>query len=138
MTTITEQATVVLTIVDPKHPGRPPLTMNEWRNSHWSVKSEAKHRIHWQVLKALQTAGVKRGATPNFGCISVRIMQWAPDGRKRDRDGLGAYRKDVLDALKNCGVVVDDSRQYVLDGGNDIEIDRKLPRMEIHITEVLA
>lgn len=136
MTAATERKVVTLTIVDPVHPGRPPLTMNQWRNCHWAVKSDAKERIYWQVVSALQTAGVKRGKAPTFGCIKVSIVQYAPDNRVRDNDGLGAFRKDVLDAMKRRNVVRDDSRLYVKDGGNDIVIDRLMPRMEIMIEEL--
>ena len=131
--------THVLTIRDFHHPGRPPLTMNEWRNSHWAVKTKAKHRIYWQIVKALQEAGLRQTGKPLFDRITVRIVQFAPDARKRDNDGLGAFRKDVLDALKLSGVVPDDSREFVIDGGNDIRMDRTDPRVEIRInTEVFA
>ncbi|KQU33544.1 hypothetical protein [Rhodococcus sp. Leaf233] len=136
MTAATERKVVTLTIVDPVHPGRPPLTMNQWRNAHWAVKTAAKERLYWQVVSALQTAGVKRGAVPNFERIKVSIVQYAPDMRVRDNDGLGAFRKDILDAMKRRNVVRDDSRLFVKDGGNEIETDRKLPRMEILIEEL--
>lgn len=125
----------VLIIFDPVHPGRPPLTMNEWRNAHWSVKSAAKQKIAWQVTKALQDAKIRTSSNPLFERIGVRIVQFAPDRRVRDNDGLSAFRKDVLDALKTRRIVLDDSTKYVVDGGNEIETDRALPRIEIHITE---
>lgn len=129
--TTTEQQTAVLTIIDAQHPGRPPLLMND--SVHWSKKSEARDRIYWQITRALQQspiAPMQRGR--------VEIVQFAPDGLKRDADGLGLFRKSVLDALVKRKVFPDDNVRHVIDGGNRIEVDRQKPRMEIRITEVLA
>lgn len=133
MTTAPETLTYTLTITDPAHPGRPPLTMNEWRNCHWRRKDDAKKRIHWQVKKALQDASV----ITTIARAKVTITQFAPNGRRRDVDGLGAFRKDVLDALVRHRVLPDDNTRHVVDGGNFIVVDRDNPRMEIRL-EVLA
>ena len=129
--TTTETAAYELTIVDSIHPGRPPLTMNEWRNCHWRQKTTAKTRIAFQIKQALQRTPVP----PTRRC-KVVITQYAPDGRRRDADGLSAFRKDVLDSLVRCGVFPDDNFKHVVDGGNFIELDRTNPRMVIRL-EVL-
>lgn len=121
-----------LTIVDPTHPGCPPLTMNQWRNAHHHVKTAAKHRNYTLVRAALGRSA------PRYGRVRVSITQWAPTNRKRDADGLSAFRKDVLDALVHYGVIVDDNSKYVVDGGNLPEVDKSNPRIEIRIDELEA
>ena len=120
--------TYELTIVDGVHPGRPPLTMNEWRNCHWRQKTTAKQRITYQIKQALQKSPV-----PQIRRCQVTITQYAPDGRRRDVDGLGAFRKDVCDALVKWGVFPDDNYRHVVDGGNTIELDRTNPRIVIRL-----
>ncbi|MBM4548713.1 hypothetical protein GS445_02995 [Rhodococcus hoagii] len=122
----------LLTIVDSQHPGRPPLTMNEWRNCHWAKKVAAKKRIDWQILRASREAGI----LVTIPRVKVTITQHAPDGRRRDADGLSAFRKDVLDALVAQRILPDDNHKHVVDGGNHIAIDRANPRMEILLEEV--
>ncbi|NKV28178.1 hypothetical protein GS921_00390 [Rhodococcus hoagii] len=123
----------LLTIIDSQHPGRPPLTMNEWRNCHWRKKSLAKKRIGYQVIKAVNECGT---LVPRIDRAKVTITQHAPDGRRRDADGLSAFRKDVLDALVAQRILPDDNHKHVIDGGNHIAIDRTNPRMEILLEEV--
>ena len=120
--------TYELVIVDTVHPGRPPLTMNEWRNCHWRTKATAKTRITYQIKQALQASPV-----PPIRRCKVTITQYAPDGRRRDVDGLSAFRKDVLDSLVKWGVFPDDNYKHIVDGGNEIEIDRDNPRLVIRL-----
>lgn len=121
----------LLTIVDSQHPGRPPLTMNEYERAHYRKQTAAKHRIQWQIKSALQVTPVAP-----MERVRVSITQHAPDGRRRDVDGLGAFRKAALDALVRNGVVIDDDHHRVIDGGNHIAIDRTNPRIEILLEEV--
>ncbi|MES9513602.1 hypothetical protein ACIQYW_16155 [Rhodococcus erythropolis] len=117
-----------LTIIDTAHPGRPPLTMNKWRNAHWRTQSVAKKRIYYQVKAALQTTPI-----PTLERATVSIIQYAPNAIRRDVDGLGAFRKDMLDALVMNKVFPDDNTNHVIDGGNTILLDRENPRIEIRI-----
>lgn len=114
------------------HLTRPPLTMNDWRNAHWAVKSKTKHRLAWLTREALQ-----RTPVPRLHRARITVTQYAPDRRRRDPDGLGAFRKDVLDALVREGVLPDDNRDHVVDAGNAIEYDPTRPRITVRI-EALA
>ncbi|MFC9514374.1 hypothetical protein ACFTSD_01445 [Nocardiaceae bacterium NPDC056970] len=125
--------TYVLTIIDSRHPGRPPLTMNEWRNAHWRKKTLAKKRIGYQVMKAVDECGT---LIPRIDRAKVTVTQHAPDDRRRDADGLSAFRKDALDALVAQRILPDDNSTHVVDGGNRITIDRANPRIEIMLEEV--
>lgn len=117
-----------LTIVDPVHPGRPPLTMNAANSVHWSKKRDARIRTHALIKQALQKTPV-----PPLERATVAIVQLAPDARRRDNDSLGLFRKHVLDALVAEGVFPDDNTNHVIDGGNSIYTDRGYPRIVISI-----
>lgn len=123
--------TYTLTIVDQVHPGRPPLTMNDAHRAHWTRKKAARERISWQVKAALSVSPV-----PRLEKAKVAIVQYAPDARRRDADSLGLFRKSVLDAIVRAGVLPDDNVRHVIDGGNEIRLDRVNPRIEILITPI--
>lgn len=124
----TSLATYELTIVDGVHPGRPPLTMNEFERANRWTRTDAKKRIRWQIK-----AELKKNPIPPISRVKISITQHAPDARPRDADGLSAYRKAAIDSLVREGVLVDDAQKYVVDGGNTIELDRTNPRMVIRL-----
>ncbi|QIP39744.1 hypothetical protein G9444_2500 [Rhodococcus erythropolis] len=117
--------THTLTIIDTVHPGRPPLTMNEYERAHYRKQTAAKRRIQWQIKAALQTTPI-----PTLNQATVSIIQYAPNKIRRDVDGLGAFRKAMLDALVMNKVFPDDNTNHVIDGGNTILLDRENPRIE--------
>jgi Holliday junction resolvase RusA-like endonuclease len=120
--------TYLLTIIDTHHPGRPPLTMNEFERAHYRKQTAAKRRIQWQIKAALQATPI-----PKLDQATVSIIQYAPNAIRRDVDGLGAFRKAMLDALVMNNVFPDDNTAHVIDGGNTILLDRENPRIEIRI-----
>ena len=120
--------TYLLTIIDTVHPGRPPLTMNEFERAHHRKQTRAKHRIQWQIKAALQATPI-----PKLEQATVSVIQYAPNAIRRDVDGLGAFRKAMLDALVMNNVFPDDNTGHVIDGGNTILLDRDHPRIEIRI-----
>lgn len=121
--------TYELTIIDGVHPGKPPMTMNEFQRCRsWKVKNQARDRIHYQVMQALQKTPI-----PTLDRVRLTITQYAPDGRKRDADGLSPFRKSVQDALVRLKVVPDDNTNHLIDGGNWIITDREHPRMIIRL-----
>jgi Holliday junction resolvase RusA-like endonuclease len=125
--------TRILTIVDPVHAGRPPMTMNEAHRAHWTAKKKARERLAWQIRAALAATPI-----PPMDRATITIVQHAPNAIRRDADGLGLFRKHAIDALVREGVLPDDNTAHVVDGGNRIEVDRLSPRIEIHLTEVAA
>ena len=73
--------THTLTIIDTAHPGRPPLTMNEYERAHYRKQTAAKRRIQWQIKAALQTTPI-----PTLNQATVSIIQYAPNKIRRDVD----------------------------------------------------
>ena len=105
---------------------RPPLTMNEWRNAHWSKKTRAKHEVHYRTRKALQATPV-----PALDRVRATVTQYAPNARRRDADGLGAFAKDAIDALVKERILTDDNSRIVASTTYAIEVDRDNPRITL-------
>ncbi|MFM8798719.1 MAG: hypothetical protein ACKODT_07165 [Fluviibacter sp.] len=108
----------------------PLMTLNMQRRSHWSVVAKAKSETALLVGSAVKSARLKR-----FDCpISVRLVWFAPDARRRDVDGLAPMMKSILDALVELELIDDDSSRHVHDVQlGPIIISRDHPRFEIHI-----
>ena len=69
--------------------------------------------------------------------IVVRI-KWIEKDARRDRDNVSSGgTKILLDAMKQRGLIRDDSRRWVKDIRHDTSvIDKQRPRIEIEIEEV--
>lgn len=91
-------------------PGHPPR-VNSWRGAHWQKR-------HRQVKAFAQTLGLAAAAAgvPRVGPgyapkrrLGVVLTGW-PRGRVPDPD---AFVKDLLDALKQSSLIVDDSQTWL-------------------------
>jgi crossover junction endodeoxyribonuclease RusA len=65
--------------------------------------SEKGKEYRWLALEAIKRQRVPQGAL--HGRLAVSAIAYPPDQRTRDVDNLW---KGMLDALKNCNVIVDD------------------------------
>jgi len=89
-----------------------PITHNEllrqaYRASGW--RPNAVQREKWR--KRIRTvAGLPRYDEPQ-GKVRVTITVYR--GRRQDPDNVGGSLKPVLDALKDCGWIVDDSPKWI-------------------------
>jgi crossover junction endodeoxyribonuclease RusA len=73
------------------------------------------------------------------GLLSVRIIWYAPDARKRDVDSLAVLAKSSLDALKKGNIIDDDHAGIIHEVKlGPIIIARDDPRIEIHVRRVEA
>jgi hypothetical protein len=73
------------------------------------------------------------------GLLSVRIIWYAPDARKRDVDSLAVLAKSSLDALKKGKIIDDDHAGIVHEVSlGPIIIARDNPRIEIHVRRLEA
>lgn len=82
----------------------------------------------------------RRAKVPHLsGPISVRIVWFAPDARRRDVDSLSTFAKACLDALRKRGIIDDDHSGIVRQVGlGPIFISRDNPRIEAHIRRMEA
>lgn len=61
---------------------------------------------------------------------------WYERNAKRDLDNVSGFgHKVIQDALKQCGVIIDDSPRYVTGYTDEFKVDRKNPRIEVEIEE---
>ena len=84
------------------------LTMNLYRNLHWSALSKAKRAYNDKVAKFADQL-------PKFKKLSVHYTLYFPDKRKRDIDNMTfALHKFLMDALVEHEVIVDDDVKCVV------------------------
>lgn len=106
------------------------MSTNGQRRAHWTEVAKAKSDTEIIVLAAARKAKLKRVE----GLVSVRIVWYSPDARKRDVDSLAVLAKSALDALKK-GNVIDDDHAGIVHEVNlgPIIISRDNPRIEVHV-----
>lgn len=83
----------------------PPSVNRYWRNiGTRAIISKPGRQYRQSVQVAVLIAGGRRNM---LGSLSVRILAYPPDKRRRDLDNV---LKAPLDALAKCGVYDDDSQ----------------------------
>ena len=111
------------------------MTPNSQRRAHWAQVAKAKSETELHIEAALNRAGLTRLDGP----ISVRVLWFAPDARRRDVDSLAVFLKAVLDTLQRKRVIADDHSGIVHDVRlGPIVVSRDNPRLEVHIRGVEA
>lgn len=100
----TERAVITLTI-----PEALP-SLNTMLRRHWSVDRRLKNRWRIMVWAALkQQAGGK--ALPPLNKARVTITRISP--RMLDADNCTGGAKHVIDSLRVCGLIVDDTPEHI-------------------------
>lgn len=92
------------------------------------LKQNCQNQISWYLI---QQHGDLHISKP------VRLLYtfYEPD-RKRDLDNIaGFFHKVFQDALVACGVIKNDTWQYITGFSDDFLIDKKNPRIEVIIQE---
>lgn len=89
-------------------PNTRPVTANEVRNSHWRKTQPylAEFRRTAQVLARIHRI-------PKSDHITVRLMAYPPDKRRRDASNLMPTQKACVDGLVDAGIVPDDTAEFV-------------------------
>lgn len=73
---------------------------------------------------------------PAFLSPVIVRFKWIEPNARRDRDNVQSGSKFILDALQAVGVIVNDSRKWVLDVQHDTsEVDKNNPRVEVIISD---
>ena len=111
-----------------------PLSINQTRTMHWAKLSEVKQLWVDDIWYILQCGKVTPPDLLKKAKISIKIF--FKTNAKRDADNYPC--KEVIDAIKNNGLIFDDS--YDVIGKVDVDItgrDKKHPRVEITIEEAL-
>jgi len=78
-----------------------PPSLNTYKDLHWSARGKLQRIWDMEVIAGKS----RRWKAPSKAC--VRIIYHFQTVRKRDKDNYTP--KLILDALKHCGVIIDDS-----------------------------
>ncbi|GHU57537.1 hypothetical protein AGMMS49975_23280 [Clostridia bacterium] len=62
---------------------------------------------------------------------------WVEKNRKRDKDNIAFAHKFIQDALVKSGKLINDGWAGVAGFSHRFTLDKKYPRVEVEITEVL-
>lgn len=104
-----------------------------YRGRPWWMNRRVKQDAMRLVKSTLMIGGAPVFKSP----VKIKFV-WVEANGRRDRDNVtGGGAKIILDAMKEMGMICDDSRKWVVDIQNDTtQIDAKRPRIEIWIEEV--
>lgn len=115
-------------------PGRLPslnqITRWERTPSHrfWGARKRAISKI--MVGGCIRAARVRQFKT------KVKItIRWIEQDRRRDYDNIENGAKVILDALRACEIIVNDSQKWLAPIEHIHDIDKKDPRIEVTINE---
>ena len=88
----------------------PPPSPNKMLRLHYFQRNDITHGIYTQVLAAVRAITIKR---PVFGhrLIVIEAKRHAP--RKMDPDNFIGSLKPVIDGLRQCGAIADDTVKQV-------------------------
>lgn len=110
-----------------------PLSINETRNMHWAKLIRVKHS--WLDEMYFSLVETKQRRKQPFKKANISIKIFFKTNAKRDADNYPC--KEVIDAIKNNGLIIDDN--YDVIGRPDIDItgrDKDNPRTIIEIKEI--
>lgn len=82
------------------------LTLNRLLRTHWAMRRRRQRRIEWEL--AAQLAGQRGKLQLPFAAARIVVTRYGC-GVEPDHDNLVAGGKLILDALRKCNVIADDS-----------------------------
>ncbi len=100
------------------------------RHRFWGARKRAMAKI--LVGGCIRAARVQPFKTK----VHIKV-RWIEKDRRRDYDNIASGIKVILDALKACDVIVNDSQKWLEPVTHEFEIDKKDPRIEVTITEAV-
>ena len=109
-----------------------PVSWNAlYAQGHWARRSEMVDAVRIEVMAALHALPTYPDAFERPVHVTIRSYKRA---RAIDADNVAA--KLYIDALKACGVLVDDDPRYVDSVTTVSRVDKAKPRVEIDVQEV--
>lgn len=110
-------------------PGRFP-SLNEYVNAERANRNYAASIKHKETKRAASAAL----GLPTFTKPVWIHFKWIEPNTRRDVDNVAFAKKFILDGLVAAGVLMNDSRAYVIGFEDDFsEIDKDNPRVEVSI-----
>jgi len=109
--------------------------LNDYLNMGFRERAKAKRDYQTIAVNAIRLQ-LKRLEIKN--AVNIHFHYFEPD-EKRDLDNVaGTSHKIIIDALVKCKVIIDDRQLYVKGMSDQIFVDRKNPRIEVFIEEILS
>ena len=105
-----------------------PVPINKWRGRHWGVR----HKLQRGQAAIIGVYALQQGVPKATGRRKVRLTVYKP-GKAPDAD---AYDKSLLDALVTCGLLVDDSQEWIEGRMEVVVIKSKQRRTLIRLEDV--
>ncbi len=103
---------------------------NAYRNWHYFLKNEVKQHYHHLVAEQIDSTKVE-------GQYKLAIDVYIKNPNSDGSNIASRMEKFSLDALQECGVVVNDNSKYHVGTSWELRgIDKENPRAEITIVEV--
>jgi hypothetical protein len=107
-----------------------PLTGNRLLRAHWSVQRREVRRWEEAILRYVGCYGPLRGTrVRRRAWIIVRVWR----RRLQDEDNFQTSLKPVLDALRRCGWIYEDSRHWLVKDAVELPTKGTKPRTEIEV-----
>jgi Holliday junction resolvase RusA-like endonuclease len=102
--------------------------MNSNRHAGNKLKQENMTIVSWEIKTQLKSLKIEKPVIIKF--------RWYEKNRKRDIDGFSSMGKKIIfDALVRCGVLKNDTQEWVRGFEDGFYIDSDNPRIEIIIVE---
>lgn len=114
----------------------PARTLSPNARVHWAVKMKATKAARVESWAGVQVAMHEQAVKGGWKACECRVVWYARDSRRRDRDNLLASLKATFDGLVDGGLLVDDAGITHLPLA--LEVDTARPRVELHLKETDA
>jgi hypothetical protein len=114
----------------------PPST-NQLERLHWAAKKRMRNALRWELIEAMATGGAPMPPVlihPHPGRMRVRIKVYRP--RLLDPDNAMGGLKVLLDAMRDMGLLKNDSPKWLDLAPPEQIIERKNCRTEIIIEDI--
>lgn len=96
----------------------PPASLSPNARGHWSAKAKAASRYRGEARLLAQAMGCRALAVPG---LSVEVIFYPPDYRRRDTDNMLASVKSGLDGISDATGVDDSNWRIGLARGEPVE-----------------
>lgn len=97
---------------------------NKYASSTLKKETEQLIRFH-----------IKTQRIQPISCPVRLFINWYEKDMRRDADNIIFAKKFILDALVAEGILMNDSRKYVVGFVEDVLVDKKNPRIEVELVD---
>ena len=113
-------------------------SLNEYQaacRAHWSKGREFKQNTEELISYYIRKAMREGTLTPVTGQVDM-VIYYNERTVKRDTDNIQSAAKFILDAMRACGIIKNDSRKYVRQIHSIIEDGAKADSVDVYIFPV--